>query len=144
LGMDLGVLNNLQGPAGAPVQVSQEQQELADFVAVVLADTEDTWQQIFSAGNGSYVEPTLVLFSGVVNSACGQGRAAMGPFYCPADQPVYCDLSSCEDLRQRHGAEGDFAQAYVIAHEVSHRVRSLRGISSWVVSGQRGAAQAEA
>jgi len=144
LGMDLGVLNNLQGPAGAPVQVSQEQQELADFVAVVLADTEDTWQQIFSAGNGSYVEPTLVLFSGVVNSACGQGRAAMGPFYCPADQQVYIDLSFYEDLRQRHGADGDFAQAYVIAHEVGHHVQTLLGISNRVVSAQRGASQAEA
>src|SRR5690606_29806444 len=93
LGMDFGVLDILQSPQDAPAQMSQEQQELADFVAVVLGDSEDTWQQIFSAGNGDYVEPTLILFSGVVNSACGQGRAAMGPFYCPADQQVYIDLS---------------------------------------------------
>lgn len=144
LGMDFGMLDNLQSPAGGPVQVSPEQQELADFVAIVLADTEDTWQQIFTTGNGRYAEPTLVLFTGVVNSACGQGRAAMGPFYCPADQQVYIDLSFYEDLRNRHGADGDFAQAYVIAHEVGHHVQTLLGISSRVSAAQRGASEAEA
>jgi hypothetical protein len=103
--------------------------ELADFVSVVLADTEDTWTQIFTAGGQSYEKPTLVLFSGAVQSACGFAQAATGPFYCPADRKVYIDLSFYQDLRTKLGAPGDFAQAYVIAHEVGHHVQNLLGIS---------------
>ncbi|SHI10282.1 KPN_02809 family neutral zinc metallopeptidase [Desulfofustis glycolicus] len=103
--------------------------ELADFVSVVLADTEDTWTQIFTAGGQSYEKPTLVLFSGAVQSACGFAQAATGPFYCPADRKVYIDLSFYRDLRTKLGAPGDFAQAYVIAHEVGHHVQNLLGIS---------------
>ncbi|MDX1425398.1 MAG: neutral zinc metallopeptidase [Kiloniellales bacterium] len=136
-GIDPGVL--LQGtgtglpPAGAPQgQVSEEQQELAEFVSVVLADTEDTWHALFQQSGESYREPTLVLFTGAVNSACGYAQAAVGPFYCPADQKVYIDLGFYRDLKQRFGAPGDFAQAYVIAHEVAHHVQTLMGISERV------------
>jgi predicted metalloprotease len=103
---------------GAPL--SAEDTELADFVSVVLADTEDTWNEIFSAENLEYPEPTLVLFSRAVGSARGFAQSAVGPFYCPVDEKVYIDLSSYGDLRDRYGAPGDFAQAYVIAHEVGH------------------------
>ena len=119
------------GPSGTP-QYSAEEQQLADFVAVVLADTEDTWHQIFQASGRSYAEPTLVLFSGAVNSACGFAQAAMGPFYCPNDAKVYIDLSFYRDLKQKMNAPGDFAQAYVIAHEVGHHVQNLLGISGKV------------
>jgi uncharacterized protein len=103
--------------------------ELADFVSVVLADTEDTWTQIFATGGSRYEKPTLVLFSGAVQSACGFAQAATGPFYCPADRKVYIDLDFYQDLRTKLGAPGDFAQAYVIAHEVGHHVQNLLGIS---------------
>ena len=106
--------------------------ELVDFVSVVLGDTEDTWHQIYQEHGATYQEPTLVLFNGVVQSACGQAQSAMGPFYCPADQKVYIDLSFYNDLRNRHGAPGDFAQAYVIAHEVGHHVQNLMGTSGEV------------
>ena len=111
---------------------SPEEDSLAQFVAVVLADTEDTWHPLFRELGGDYREPTLVLFSGNVQSACGFAQAAMGPFYCPADSKVYIDLSFYRDLKQRHGAPGDFAQAYVIAHEVGHHVQNLLGISGKV------------
>lgn len=103
--------------------------ELADFVSVVLADTEDTWEALFRQGGQTYRKPKLVLFSGQTSSACGLGKAAMGPFYCPADQKVYIDLSFYKDLKERHQAPGDFAQAYVIAHEVGHHVQTLLGVS---------------
>ena len=106
--------------------------ELADFVSVVLADTEDTWDAVFAKGGSRYRQPTLVLFSGAVDSACGFAQAAMGPFYCPADSKVYIDLSFYQDLRDKMGAPGDFAQAYVIAHEVGHHVQNLLGISDKV------------
>ena len=106
--------------------------ELADFVSVVLADTEDTWQSLFQAGGSTYQAPNLVLFSDQVDSACGFAQSAMGPFYCPADQKVYIDLSFYEDLKTRHQAPGDFAQAYVIAHEVGHHVQNLLGVSGQV------------
>ncbi len=106
--------------------------QLADFVSVVLADTEDTWHQIFKAKKGKYQEPKLVLFTNEVKSACGFAESAMGPFYCPADQKVYIDLGFYQDLKDRHGAPGDFAQAYVIAHEVGHHVQNLLGISTQV------------
>lgn len=115
-----------------PYEPSPEEDQLADFVSVVLADTEDTWNPIFQELGSDYREPTLVLFSGSVNSACGFAQAAVGPFYCPADEKVYIDLSFYEDLKTRHRAPGDFAQAYVIAHEVGHHVQHLTGISDQV------------
>ena len=113
----------------AEYQPTAAENELADFVSVVLADTEDTWSAIFSQTAGGYQKPTLVLFSGAVQSACGFAQAATGPFYCPADRKVYIDLSFYQDLRNKLGAPGDFAQAYVIAHEVGHHVQNLLGIS---------------
>lgn len=104
----------------------------ADFVSVVLADTEDTWTEVFAGAGQRYQVPTLVLFTGAVQSACGFAQAAVGPFYCPADMKVYIDLGFFADLRERYGAGGDFAEAYVIAHEVGHHVQNLLGISSRV------------
>lgn len=121
------------------------QEELADFVSVVLADTEDTWNPIFAAADRRYEEPQLVLFSGQVQSACGIGGAAMGPFYCPADGKLYIDLSFYDELKSRFRAPGDFAQAYVIAHEVGHHVQNLLGISREVQMMQaRAGSEAEA
>lgn len=145
LGIDvLGLL--LGGGGVAPAQQSREfseqEQQLVDFVSVVLADTEDTWQQIFREQGGTYREPTLVLFSGRVNSACGMASAAVGPFYCPGDQQLYIDLSFFNDLSVRHGAPGDFAQAYVVAHEVGHHVQTLLGISKQVQEAGRGKSKA--
>jgi uncharacterized protein len=125
-------------------QPSPEEQQMADFVSVVLADTEDTWTEIFRQSGKTYQEPNLVLYSGSVQSACGMGSAAMGPFYCPGDRKVYIDLAFFDELRRRHGAPGDFAQAYVIAHEVGHHVQNLLGISERVQSAQRGVGKAEA
>ena len=105
---------------------------LADFVSVILADTEDTWRQIFSERGGQYEDPTLVLFSDTVSSACGMAQSAMGPFYCPNDQKVYIDLGFYRDLKERFQAPGEFAEAYVIAHEVGHHVQNLLGISEQV------------
>lgn len=137
-GIDPGIIlqqgANLSGPAvqqSEYVPTSQEN-ELADFVSVVLADTEDTWGNIFSVDGRNYEQPKLVLFTGTVESACGYAQAAMGPFYCPADKQVYIDLSFYQDLRSKMGAPGDFAQAYVIAHEVGHHVQNLLGISDQV------------
>jgi predicted metalloprotease len=115
-----------EGSTGAPSD------ELGQFAGVVLADTEDTWKALFQREGVTYREPTLVLFSGMVESACGMNSAAVGPFYCPPDQQVYIDLSFFDDLAQRFGAPGDFAQAYVIAHEVGHHVQNLLGISDQV------------
>jgi predicted metalloprotease len=117
-----------------PYSVSPEENRLAEFVSVVLADTEDTWRMLFGKMGQSYQEPKLVLFSGSVESACGLASAAVGPFYCPMDQKVYIDLSFYSDLRERFGAPGDFAQAYVIAHEVGHHVQNLLGIAEKVQS----------
>jgi uncharacterized protein len=97
------------------------------FVSQVLADTEDTWEELFAREGSNYREPRLVLFSGMVQSACGTAQSAVGPFFCPLDQRIYIDLSFYEDLRRRFGADGDFAQAYVIAHEVGHHVQNLTG-----------------
>jgi predicted metalloprotease len=104
-------------------------EELRDFVAVVLADTEDVWQAVFRGAGQTYAPPTLVLFSEAVESACGFAESATGPFYCPIDRKVYLDLSFFEELKTRFGAPGDFAQAYTIAHEVGHHVQNLLGIS---------------
>ena len=106
--------------------------QIKQFVSVVLADTEDTWRQLFRGMNREYRDPTLVLFTGSVQSACGMAGAAVGPFYCPGDQKLYLDTSFFRDLRDRFGAPGDFAQAYVIAHEVGHHVQNLLGISAKV------------
>jgi predicted metalloprotease len=115
-----------------PVEQSAGEKEMVQFVSVVLADTEDTWHQLFEQRGEAYEEPRLVLYRGAVNSACGFGQAAMGPFYCPLDRKVYLDLSFFDDLADRHDAPGDFAQAYVIAHEVGHHVQTLLGISAKV------------
>jgi predicted metalloprotease len=121
------------------------QEELVDFVSVVLADTEDTWNPIFAAAGRRYEEPQLVLFSGQVQSACGIAGAAMGPFYCPGDRKVYIDLGFYDELKRRFQAPGDFAQAYVIAHEVGHHVQNLLGISREVQMMQaRAGSEAEA
>ena len=112
-----------------PVQRPPVDDRMARFVSTVLADTEDVWKDVFSKNGGSYQQPTLVLFRGATQTACGRGQAAMGPFYCPADQKVYIDLGFYETLKSRLGAPGDFAQAYVIAHEVGHHVQNLLGIS---------------
>ena len=132
LGFDPGqVLNTVQqvetksdtreAPRGAPTD------EMGQFVSKVLASTEDVWTEIFRANGRQYRAPTLVLYEHAVRSACGMGQAAMGPFYCPNDEKLYIDLSFYNDLRQRFHAPGDFAQAYVIAHEVGHHVQKLTG-----------------
>jgi uncharacterized protein len=118
--------------------------QLSDFVSVVLADTEDTWQTLFQQMGRTYEPPKLVLFSETVNSACGFAQSAMGPFYCPGDRKVYIDLSFYQDLKNLHQAPGDFAQAYVIAHEVGHHVQNLLGISSKVSSLQRQSSEVQA
>jgi predicted metalloprotease len=115
-----------------PLQPGGAGDEQAEFVSVVLADTEDTWGEIFSKSGHRYAPPRLVLFTDVVRSACGMAQSAMGPFYCPLDQKVYIDLGFYRDLEQRFGASGDFAQAYVIAHEVGHHIQTQLGISQQV------------
>ena len=117
---------------------------LADMISVVIADTEDVWQELFDSMGRRYEEPTLVLFTGATRSACGTGQAAMGPFYCPADRKAYIDLSFYDDMRNRFRAPGDFAQAYVIAHEVGHHVQNLLGISGEVRRRQSAMSQADA
>ncbi len=114
------------------VKQSAKEKELVQFMSVVLADTEDTWRILFKNMNSQYKEPQLVLYRQSVNSGCGFGSAQMGPFYCPGDQKVYIDLSFYEDLKKRHKAPGDFAQAYVLAHEIGHHVQTLTGISNKV------------
>ena len=136
----LTILGMLSGEGGAPaaqVQQAPAQRPPADdrmakFVSTVLADTEDVWKDVFAKGGATYKDPQLVLFRGTTQTACGQGQSAMGPFYCPADQKVYIDLGFYETLKTRLGAPGDFAQAYVIAHEVGHHVQNLMGISNKV------------
>src|SRR5690606_40227644 len=115
-----------------------EEQQLAEFVAVVLADTEQTWQRIFAQSGREYPEPVLVLFSQRVSSACGSASAAVGPFYCPADRQGDLDLSFVRDLDRQLGAPGDFAQAYVVAHEVGHHLQTLLGSSQQVRDAGRG------
>lgn len=133
-------------PSSGQYQASSPQEEeLADFTSVVLADTEDTWDKIFPKEfGGNYEHPGLVLFTGSVQSACGTAQSAVGPFYCPADQQVYIDLGFYQDLKNQLGAPGDFAQAYVIAHEVGHHVQNLVGISDQVQQAQRRVSKTEA
>ena len=126
-----------EGTAGQP-------DPAADFISVVLADTEDTWTALFAERGQRYEVPKLVLFSGSVQSACGSAQAAMGPFYCPADRKVYIDLSFYRDLQDRFQAPGDFAQAYVIAHEIGHHVQNLIGLSDQVQQARQQGSEAEA
>ena len=149
LGIDPSVIFQMQQGAVTSTTASSKQptaaeEQMADFVSVVLADTEDTWKTIFRDAGLYYQKPTLVLFTGQVSSACGQASAAMGPFYCLADEKVYIDLSFFDDLKRRHGAPGDFAQAYVIAHEVGHHVQSLLGTSKRVRAEQHGLGKEDA
>lgn len=151
-GGDLGDLmqQTQMGPGGLPptepMQGSRPQanDELSDFVSVVLADTEDTWRDLFQNLGKTYSEPKLVLFSTAVDSACGFAQSATGPFYCPRDRKVYIDLSFYNDLKNRFSAPGDFAQAYVIAHEIGHHVQTLLGISDKVREAQARMSQTEA
>lgn len=152
-GDPMAILNMLLGGAPVPTQQSStqipaprtgEQKELADFVSVVLADTEDTWQPLFQQMGRQYQKPKLVLFSGGVRSACGMAQSAMGPFYCPADQKVYIDLQFYQELKHAFEAPGDFAQAYVIAHEVGHHVQQQFGVLQKVHEAQRGLSKPEA
>lgn len=133
----LTILGLLSGGSPAQVQQVPAQRPPADdtmarFVSTVLADTEDVWQEVFRQQGGNYQQPRLVLFRGATPTACGTGQAAMGPFYCPGDRKVYIDLGFYQTLKDRLGAPGDFAQAYVIAHEVGHHVQNLLGISTQV------------
>ena len=139
IGMMAGVnpvemLTMLSGEGGGggteEVAIDPAQAELADFTSVVLADTEDVWTQIFAQMGEQYQPPTLVLFSDAVESACGFADAAVGPFYCPGDQKAYLDLTFFEELETKFEAEGDFAQAYVIAHEIGHHVQNLLGTTA--------------
>jgi uncharacterized protein len=129
--------NTAPAPTSHPVQSSPQEDKLKDFVSAVLGSTEDTWTEVFKQAGRTYVDPKLVLFRGAVQSACGFSRAAVGPFYCPGDQKVYIDLSFYEELRTRFHAPGDFAEAYVIAHEVGHHVQNLLGISEKVMEAQQ-------
>jgi predicted metalloprotease len=127
-----------------PYNETAEEAQKRKFVLVVLADTEDAWTALFAAAGRTYEKPKLVLFSGVVQSACGTAEAAVGPFYCPGDQMVYIDLSFYDELQSRFGAPGDFAQAYVVAHEVGHHVQTLLGISERNMAARQRASQEEA
>ena len=153
-GTIIGVLGGLEGAApGATQQApapgatrSAPQDENARFVSTVLASTEDIWQETFQASGRDYRKPVLVLYRGSTRSACGTGQAAMGPFYCPGDEKVYLDLGFFETMRRQLGAPGDFAQAYVVAHEVGHHVQHLLGITDRVdaLRGRQSEAQANA
>lgn len=142
----LSLLSGMEPPG--PTQVAARKppadDEMARFVSKVLGSTEETWSQIFSENDARYRDPKLVLFSGATSTACGAGESAMGPFYCPADEKVYIDLAFYRDLKERFHAPGEFAQAYVIAHEVGHHVQNLLGISEKVRKAQQGASRAEA
>lgn len=133
-----------QQEAGPPLATDGQADPAADFISVVLADTEDTWTAIFAESGQQYQAPNLVLFEGTVQSACGFAQSAMGPFYCPADQKAYIDLTFYQDLRDRFQAPGDFAQAYVLAHEVGHHVQNLLGVSDKVQQARQRVSEAEA
>jgi uncharacterized protein len=143
LGVDPRIVLNTVGQLSsgsqqsAPVAPNPQDERLKKFMSVVLADTEDTWGAIFQQLGSRYEEPKLVLFSGQVQSACGFSQAAMGPFYCPGDHKLYLDMSFFNDLATRHNAPGDFAQAYVLAHEVGHHVQNLLGIADQIQAAQQ-------
>ena len=142
LGQLTGQMTEQSAPANTQTrQAPPANDQQAEFVRSILGDTEDTWRAVFAQNGRQYKDPTLVLFSGQVNSACGFATSATGPFYCPADQQVYLDLDFFREMSQRFSAAGDFAQAYVIAHEVGHHVQTQLGISAKVdaarKSGQR-------
>ncbi len=122
-------INLTSGTGNETYTPTEEENENAQFVSVVLKDTEDVWHELFQEQGSDYREPHLVLFTGSTDSGCGYANAAVGPFYCPGDSKVYIDLSFYDDLRERFGAPGDFAMAYVIAHEVGHHVQNLMGTS---------------
>ena len=147
-GFDPTMLLQSGPPGGVPSQQSAAvppgQEDMRKFISVVLADTEDTWRDLFRRMGGTYQDPKLVLFTGAVQSACGFARAAVGPFYCPADQKVYIDLDFYQELKNRFHVPGDFAQAYVIAHEIGHHVQNLLGISDQVEARRARAGEAEA
>jgi predicted metalloprotease len=135
----LDLISTQQEPSAVGTSGVPENDPQAQFVSVVLRDTEDTWTEIFRQRGQSYQPPTLVLFTQATQTGCGVGEAVMGPFYCPADRDVYLDLSFFRELDQRFGAPGDFAQAYVVAHEVGHHIQTLTGLSDRVgAARQRG------
>jgi len=131
-------------PSSQPYQESAQEAKLRQLTAVVLADTEDTWKAILPKYGVQYVEPTLVLFSGATQSGCGAAQSAMGPFYCPVDRKVYVDMSFYNDLATRFGAPGEFAQAYVVAHEVGHHVQNLLGTAKKVSDMQQRVSKVQA
>ena len=134
-----------QGQQTESVPLTAEDEEMGKFVSVVLADTEDVWKQIFQENGMTYEEPKLVLFKGAVETACGGASSASGPFYCPGDRKVYMDLAFFEELKSRFGAQGgDFAIAYVIAHEIGHHIQTLLGTSAKMRQDQQGLSEAEA
>ena len=135
----LGAVQQQTAVEEAPADAARPQDQLGKFAALVLADTEETWRGIFQETGQTYREPPLVLFSQAVRSGCGTASSAMGPFYCPADAHVYIDLGFYDDLKSRFRAPGDFAQAYVIAHEVGHHVQNLLGTTDRAERGLRGA-----
>ena len=142
-GVDPSVILN-QAETLAPTQQTQtqftpEEERLKEFMSVVLADTEDVWGGLFSSAGKTYEQPKLVLFSGAVQSGCGAAQSAMGPFYCPADRKLYLDMSFFNELSKRLDAPGDFAQAYVVAHEVGHHVQNVMGIADQVRGAQQNA-----
>jgi uncharacterized protein len=150
-GVDLTPLLNGSDPMSqtqtqqrSPTSISPKDDQYAKFTSVVLADTEDTWKPIFQKMERTYQEPKLVMYRGATRTGCGTGQSVMGPFYCPADSTVYIDLSFYEEMKNKLGADGDFAQAYVIAHEVGHHVQHLLGIDTKVRQQQQGASQVEA
>ena len=150
LGIDPSVMLSLfsgggsPAPQSAPAHKPPASDEMASFVSKVLADTEDTWSVIFQQSGRQYQNPKLVLFTGATPTACGTGQTAMGPFYCPQDQKVYIDLAFYQDLKDRFKAPGDFAQAYVIAHEVGHHVQHLLGIMDKVQAQRSRAGETQA
>jgi predicted metalloprotease len=142
----LGLLGGAQDPVAAdtPARKGPPTDDAARFISVVLADTEATWTELFAQRGQTYQKPKLVLFDDVVNSACGQASAAVGPFYCPGDRKVYLDLTFFNELARRLGAPGDFAQAYVVGHEVGHHIQTLLGLSEKVHRMRSRASEAEA
>ena len=143
LGLVDQVQHSVPQQQSAPAHRPPADDDMARFVSKVLASTEDTWREIFRTSGKQYQDPKLVLFSGATPTACGTGQSAMGPFYCPGDQKVYIDLSFYRDLKTRFHAPGEFAQAYVIAHEVGHHVQNLLGISGKVEAQRRRVSEAE-